>query len=198
MSPRASTSGWPGTERSPSTARRPARSTSSPACSASSPRQRRGGHARGPDDGPRRDPLGRLVRALHGDASVVDADHRLAERGRDPEVLQRAQRLGREALGEGRQDAIQRLDEQDARRSWVDAAEVARTCRGRSRRSGPPSRRPSARRRRRRRSAARPGARGRTRARPPRRPRGSWRRMVSAPSSDFSSAACSCHSSWPK
>ena len=118
MSPMASTSGCPGTDRSPSTAQAPGAVDLDSGLVGQQPRQRRGDHAGGPDDGARRDPLSRLVGAPDGDAaarrrSTTDS----LEPPGDAEVLQRAQRLGGEALGEGRQDAVQRLDEQDARRS---------------------------------------------------------------------------------
>ena len=152
-------------------------------------RQRRGGHARGPDDGPRRDALGRPVGALHRDAVVVDVDHRLARARRDAEVL--AASAAPWPRGDGGKVVSTRSGASTSRMRAVRGSNVRKSPRsvvGRSRRSAPPSRRRSGPRRRRRRSAAPPGARGRAPARPPRRRSRIRRRMASAPSSDFSSA----------
>ena len=89
------------------------------------PRQRRRDNAGGPDDGARVDALGRVVGALDGDARRVDVDDRLLEAHGDAQALERALGLRRQRRWEGREDAVDRLDEQDARLRHVDRAEVA-------------------------------------------------------------------------
>ena len=158
MSPSANTSGWPGSVRSGSTISRPARS------SVARPRQLGELRARGPTasrpaaqiDGPRRDALCSPSRAAIVTTSRVDVDDRVLQQRRHAELLERARGACARATA-GSRSARGRRPRSAARvpSRGVDAAEVARSCRARSRRSGRPSPRRSARRRRRRRSATR-------------------------------------------
>ena len=201
MSPSASTSGWPGSVRSGSTAIRPARSSSAPVSSAE---LRRPGPTRR-----RRRPRSRCAPAMRSVAAVGRLDRdRVARRcrrpcrpssGVTPSRSSERGRLARQRRREAREHAVGRLDEQDARRrAGRSSGSRAAACRGRARRSARPSRRRSARRRRRR-TSARPARRSASvsssaasnalRMRP---------RIASALSSDFTSGARSRHSSWPK
>jgi hypothetical protein len=66
-----------------------------------------------------------VVGRLDGHGLAVHADHRALEERRDAEPPQRALRLVRERGREGREDAVDRLDEQDAALAGIDRAEVA-------------------------------------------------------------------------
>ena len=200
MSPIANTSGWPGGARSGSTRRRGRRGRPRRRSRRRARRRGRRRHARGPDHRSRRDALGRAARVPDG--------HATRRRGRSPsgrgrchaERLERAQRPSPESDG-GKlvEHPVAGLDQQDPRRrAGRSTGSRVAGCRARARRSGPPSRRRSGRRRRPRTSATPRAARRRARARRPRTRSRMRRRTVSALSSDFTSAADSRHSSWPK
>ena len=125
MSPSASTSGWPGSVRSGSTATRPARSTSMPASPASLP-------ARPEAVTPAAQIAVRAAtrrpspsrRSIATESAATSTTVWPAS-GVDAELLERPRRLPRERLREGGQYAVAGLDEQDARGGRIGRAEVA-------------------------------------------------------------------------
>ena len=160
-------------------------------------RQVGGGDARRPDRRARGDLLDLAVPGPDRDRVGGDVDDGVPGERCDAQLLERACRLPRERLGEARQDAVGGFDEQHARRPWVDRTEVAtqRVVCELGDLAGHLD-------------AGRPGAdddevsqlgaaRGRSRLRRLERARMRLR-ISSAPASDFSSGACSLHSSWPK
>src|SRR5206468_4871093 len=80
----------------------------------------RRGDARSPDDRACLDPLG-----VDRHAFVVHLDDGPAGEDRDAELLERTLRLRRQLRRERGQDAVDGLDEQDARVPRIDVAEVA-------------------------------------------------------------------------
>ena len=82
-------------------------------------RHRRGGHARRPNDGGTGQRL-----AVDDHAGVGHILHRLADHHLHPQLFQRAPGVGRQPFGEGAQQAVAGLDQDDARALGVDVAEV--------------------------------------------------------------------------
>ena len=93
---------------------RPARSSSAPVSSRQPRGELRRGHAGGPHDGARRDPLGFAGAVIDGHRLGVDPDHGRAEHRRDTDPLERSLRLGRQRWREAREHSIGGLDQQDA------------------------------------------------------------------------------------
>ncbi len=120
MSPRANTSGWPGSVRSGSTVTRPGPVALGPGEVGKPPGEPGCRHAGRPDHGAARDAL-----VPDGDAVRIDAGHGAAGHDGHPELLERPCGLRRERRRETRQHTVGRLDEQDAGVPRIDGAEVA-------------------------------------------------------------------------
>src|SRR5262249_38070750 len=80
--------------------------------------------ARRPEDGARRDLLRRGARA-HGDAALVDPGHARPRAHLDAERRELAHGAPRELVVEAREEAVEALDEDDARLLGADPPEVA-------------------------------------------------------------------------
>jgi hypothetical protein len=197
MSPSASTSGWPGTERSPSTARRPARSTSIPACWASMP-------ASGEAVTPAAQMMVRVAMR-----SVLSSARRTVTLCASTSTTDSPSRPVTPRLSSERSALAERLSGKLVSTRSSASTSRMRAVRGSMLRKSPRTSRaisaiwpaistpvgPAPTTTKVSSSAWSAGSGSSSAASKAAR---MWRRMVSAPSSDLSSAACSCHSSWPK
>ena len=125
MSPSAKTSGWPGSVRSASTVTRPARSTSAPGALGERRGEPGGGHAGGPDDGPRGDARRRAVRVLDRRRRRVDVDHGAARAAASRPAAAASARPSPTARAESRSGRGRRSRRAARGRCGVDRAEVA-------------------------------------------------------------------------
>ena len=171
--------------RSPTTNTSGARAASSPAAPRTRPARSTVAPARAASSRPSGDactPAAQIfVRAsmrppLDVEAGRVDPDDPRAEADLDAEPLEVASRAPAQPLRVGREDGVDRVDQDDARALRVEAGGSSRAARGATaRRSARPARRRSGRRRRSRTSAMARGRRRRARARRSRRRRRSAR-----------------------
>ena len=197
MSPTTSTSGWPGSVRSPRTRSRPASSTLTPAASASAPAS---GDAATPaaHSTVRAGHVGDPVTAQHRDAVRVHVAHRGARAHVDAQPLEVAGRAAPQRLRVVGQQAGPGLEQRDPRGPGVDGREVTRQGTVRELGDLPRRARRRSRRRRRRRSLSHAVALGRVAGElRPLEGAEHRERIPRASASVLSAGACSAQASWP-